>query len=429
MPLTERSPNTRQEVEPVERKHRHASEPPSTHSLGSAAVQNMLRNTTETGETGPFAIRASRIPHSGSRLQSTRQRSGSFDTSFASQLRHQRSPHARRSHRHHGPRPAASLSAASSRDALRSNPASIHPGLRSRRTGPRHRSQAVAGLAGPNGGLHHLQSHRSLMTLRSHRDFHSLHSGSPMIYAAHGRRHGLRGSSPALSEAHSYGHGTRYGYPRVGSALTVASSPASMYPGQSGLRGYHPDMSHSLSSFSRLLSPALSSMSVASMNGYTMNRAMTPMSNSLQNTRGAWNHSAASLRNLPQSPTGSSGPHYYDYSEAFLEEDCFSPTEEEPRSNPPFAMDEAILGDELVPERRQAQSPFGTLPGSTFKPSELATQHNRRPSELSKHGYTGIIPRRVSSLAATRTPTQSTKGSSTVSDLEPLLQCQNSCFC
>ncbi|KAK5050086.1 hypothetical protein LTR84_004206 [Exophiala bonariae] len=410
MPLTELSPNKRK-ADHFEKKHRYVSDTASTHSLGSSAVQGMLRNTTETGDTGLFAVRPPRIPRSGSRLQSTRQRSGSFDTSFASQLRHQKSPRTKRSHRHYGPRQAASLSAFSGCDTPYSNAASFHQGMRSRRAAPRYRSQALAGLTSPGGRLHHLQTHRSLVTLRSHRDFHSLHSGSPMVYSAHASRPGHRGSSPALSEA-QYGYGLRYGYPRVGSALTVASSPATMYPGQSGLRGYHPDVNNSISSFSRLPSPAVSSMNVASMNGYPMNRTTTPLSNSLQNARGVWNNSATSMRILPQSPTGSIGPHYYDYTESFLEEDCFSPMGEEPNSNPPFNMDEAILGDEPVPERRQAQSPFGTLPGSTFKPSELPTSHNRWVSELSKHGYAGIIPRRVSSLAATRTPVPSTKGSS-----------------
>ena len=372
----------------------------------------MLRNTTELGDTGPFAVRPSRIPHPGSRLQSTRQRSGSFDASFASQLRHQRSPRSRRPHRHHGPRPAASVSGFSGRETIRSNPASFHTGVRSRRPGPRHRSQALAGLASPAVGPHNLHSHRSLMTLRSHRDFHSLYSGSPMIYAASGRRHGPRNSSPALSEAHSYKHGSRYGYPRVGSALTVASSPASIYPGQPGLRGYRPDTNNSISSFVQLPSPVISSMNVAAINGYPTNRTMTPLSNSLHNARAAWNSSAASLRGLPQSPTGSSGPHYYDYSESFLEEDCFSPPGEGPQQNATFTMVQAVLGDEPPPERRQAQSPFGTLPGSTFKPSELPTQHNRRASE---HSYTGVIPRRISSLAATRTAAESVKNASKVS--------------
>lgn len=431
MPLEEISPNKRKGVENVDEKHGHRHGPgiTSTTSLRSSAVQSMLRNTTEIGDTGPFAVRPSRIPQSGSRLQSTRQRSGSFDASFASQLRHQRSPRSRRSHRHHGPRPAASLSAFSGRGTIRSNSASFHTGMRSRRVGPGHRSQALAGLASPAVGPHNLHSHRSLMTLRSHRDFHSLHSGSPMVYVAHGRRNGARNSSPVFSEAQSYGHGLRYGYPRVGSALTVASSPASMYPGQPGLRGYHPDMNTSISSFIRLPSPAVSSMNVASMNGYPANRTMTPLSNSLQSARGVWNNSAASLRGLPQSPTGSSGPHYYDYSESFLEEDCFSPPGEGPDTNPPFTMDQAMLGDEPALEQRQAQSPFGTLPGSSFKPSELPTQHNRRPSEQSKHSYAGVIPRRISSLAATRTPVQSTKGSSKVSGFGILPSCPQSRLC
>ncbi|KIW63065.1 hypothetical protein PV04_09943 [Phialophora macrospora] len=127
------------------------------------------------------------------------------------------------------------------------------------------------------------------------------------------------------------------------------------------------------------------------------------MSTSLQSLRPAWNHSAASFKGLTKSPTESTTPHYYDYSESFIEEDCFSPPDDPSASNLPFNMDETIMEDEDIPERRQAQSPFGTMPGSAFRPMELPTSHSRRPSEtskLSKYSYAGVIPPRQSSLTA-----------------------------
>ncbi|KAH0841722.1 hypothetical protein AYO21_01046 [Fonsecaea monophora] len=131
------------------------------------------------------------------------------------------------------------------------------------------------------------------------------------------------------------------------------------------------------------------------------------MSNSLQSFRPVWNHSAASSRGLPKSPTESTTPHYYDYSESFLEEDCFSPPDDTAAANLPFNMDQTILDNLPAPERRQAQSPFGTVPGSAFHPLELPTAHNRRVSEQSKqskYSFAGMIPPRKSSLGATTAP-------------------------
>lgn len=405
MPLEEIHPNVPKGGPQNTAKHDSMAAASSTTSLRSSAVQSMLRTTTELGDTGPFAIRPPRIPRSGSRLPPARRRSGSFDASFASQLRHQRSLKRRRSSRHHEPRPAPSSSALSGRETVHSAQMSLHSGLRSKRAGQRHRSQGLRGLPSPAVGPHGLHTHRSLITLRGQRDHHSLHSNSPMIHHGHGRRPPRRSSSPAFSDAYVYRYGPRQGYPRVGSVGTVASSP--VYPIRSGLPGYRPELNNSVSSFVRLPSPAVSSMNVAAVNGYPGQRTTTPLSHSLQSFRPAWNHSAVSLRGLPKSPTESTTPNYYDYSESFLEEDCFSPPVDPSAANLPFNMDQTILENPPVPERRHAQSPFGTLPGSTFKPAELPTKHNRRASEQSKHSFAGVIPPRKSSLAAITTPLNS----------------------
>ncbi|KIX98470.1 uncharacterized protein Z520_05771 [Fonsecaea multimorphosa CBS 102226] len=403
MPLEEISPNIQKDGPQNGAKQDETAPGTSTTSLTSSAVQSMLRNTTELGDSGPFAVRPPRIPRSGSRPQSSKRRAGSFDTSFNPQLEHQRLPR-RRSHRHHGPRPVPSSSALSGRETIHSTQTSLRSGFRPKRAGPRHRSSHVAG---PRVPAHPLHSHRSLITLRSHRDFHSLHSSSPMIVSGHRRRPGYRASSPALSEAYPYRYGARHGYPRVGSVGTVASSPVSTHHLRPGPPVYPPELNNSMSSFVRLPSPAVSSLNGFPVNAYPHPRTTTPMSNSLQSFRPVWNHSAASSRGLPQSPTGSTAPHYYDYSESFLEEDCFSPPNDPSVANLPFNMDQTILGNLPAPERRQAQSPFGTVPGSAFHPLELPTVHNRQPSEQSKqskYSYAGNIPPRKSSLGATTAP-------------------------
>ncbi|KIW29627.1 uncharacterized protein PV07_05430 [Cladophialophora immunda] len=403
MPLEEISPNIQKDASQNGAKQEEVAPTTSTTSLRSSAVQSMLRNTTELGDCGPFAVRPSRIHRSGSRLLSSKRRAGSFDASFNPQLENQRPPR-RRSHRHQGPRPVPSSSALSGRETIHSTQTSLRSGLRSKRAGPRHRSQH---LTGPGIPAHPLHSHRSLITLRSQRDFHSLHSSSPLIISGQRRRPAYRASSPALSEAYPYRYGARHGYPRVGSVGTVASSPVSVHYLRPGPPAYPPELNNSISSFVRLPSPAVSSMNGFAGNGYPHPRTTTPMSNSLQSFRPVWNHSAASSRGLPKSPTESTTPHYYDYSESFLEEDCFSPPDDPSAANLPFNMDQTILDNLPAPERRQAQSPFGTVPGSAFHPLELPTTHNRRPSEQSKqskYSYAGMIPPRKSSLGATTAP-------------------------
>lgn len=382
----------------------------SATPLQSSAVQSMLKTTTELGNSGPFAFRPSRTPRVGSRLQSTRQRSSSFDTSFASQLRHQRSPRKRRSHRRHGPRPVPSSSGLSGRETIHSNnTTSQYSGIRSRRAGHRHRPHALQGLTGPVVGPHGLYTHRSLVTLRSQGDFHSLRSSSPMLYPGQTRRHGHRASSPAYSEMiQPYRYGQRPGYYRAGSVGTVASSPVSMFPLRPGLPGYRPELNNSYSSFVRMPSPAVSSLHQVAATGYTAYRTTTPMSNSLHNHRAPWNSSVYSLRGLPKSPTESTAPHYYDYSESFWEEDSIHQAVDPAATDVPFEQAQPGLDNQPVPDRRQAQSPFGIMQGSSFQPAELPTTHNRRSSEQSKYSYAGVIPRRVSSLAPIMTPMRNT---------------------
>jgi hypothetical protein len=372
----------------------------STPSIGSNAVQSMLRNTTELGDVGQFSSRFPRDQRSAPRLQGTGRRTGSSEALHPSRSRANHSPRYRSSRRH-GPRQLQTSSTLPGRDTLRSQ-TSLHSDLRSRRAGNRHKPAVYPnGLAPPNT----LHGYHSMVTLRSQQTFQSIRSNSSLAPPGQRRPRGHRAPSPAYSEAYPPRHPVRPGGLRVGSVNTATSSPASMPQiMRPGLPGYRPEMNHSFTSSAGLPSPALSFVSPRSADQPSTYRSTTPMSSSLQTMPRAWNHRAASSRGLTKSPTESSGPNYYDYSESFLEEDCFSPSGEATNARVPFDMDQTIMEDEILAEPRQAQSPFGTSPGSPFSPLELPTGHNRTPSEqsrLSKHSYAGVIPPRSSSLVAT----------------------------
>ena len=417
MPLQEISNNIRRSASTSRVKP--SSEAGSGHgaSIPPTAIRSMLRTTTELGDLGQFAIRPPRISHSGSRIQSTRPRSGSFDASFASALRHQRSSHIRRSARHHhGPRPAASMSGLSGRHASRSDMSSGGHNGRPRKHPHGLHPPSLQGLASPHSDHPGLHTHRSLVTLRSTRDFNSVHSASPGMYPGQRRRPAYRASSPAYSDMRSFSGTPRPGFMRAPSTGTVASSPASLYPRRPGLPGYRPEFNASYASLARMPSPAVSFM----RNGHngTPGRSMKtpiPMSASFQGARSIMSGSAVSLPGMPKSPTGSTVPAYYDYTESFTEENSFSPDGVEDDGMPPLSMDQTILDSLPTPPPRDAQTPFGNREGSTFRPSELPTNHNRRPSDQSKHSkhskhskqsrqskhsFNGVIPKRVSSLAA-----------------------------
>ncbi len=330
------------------------------------AVRSMLKTTTELGDLGEFSVRPPRVPRSGSRIQSTRPRSGSFDSSLASALRHRRSP-PRRPHRHHGPRPTPSLPAMSSHSTTRSNLTSYHHNPRSRKRGGHHRyGRGLEGLNSPRPGMQALYSHRSLATLRSQRDFYRMHSYSPLSYQMGAARSEYRSSSPAYSEAQSSFYPQRSRFHRTTSAMTAASSPASLSLGSRAFSSYRPDLNGSFSSLVRLPSPAVPVVQYPPGRYGFPSRTNTPVSSSMLDPRVHSSASRHSTPGLPKSPTASSTPYYYDYTEPFEEENCFSPNVNDSRSSLPLNMDQTIMEHGPPPVFRQAQTPFGTRPGSTF---------------------------------------------------------------
>ena len=313
------------------------------------AVLSMLRTTTELGDLGQFSSGPSRLPRSASRVQTTRARSGSFDTSFASALRHQRSPYARPPGRNRGPRPVHSTSTLSARHTSHSNLSSYAPSTRSRRHPPGRHPYPLQGLASPSPSLY---THRSLVTLRSNRDVYSIRSDSPGGPPARMRMRPPPVSSPSFTENRSL-HTPQPGFMRAPSTGTVASSPASMYRRHGPFLGYRHNMNGSYTSLQRLPSP-----------GYPPNphhflpgtiQTPTPW----QQPFGVSSGSTISLRGIPQSPTGSTTPAYYDYSESFAEENCFSPEGDHHHEETLPPAGAAVEGAQTP--GRHAQTPFGTM--------------------------------------------------------------------
>ncbi len=398
MPLSEISPNIRRHG-----SHRSAlqagnkASPKALNSMAPRGIQSMLRTTTETGDIGQFAIRPSRLPRSASRFAMTRPRSGSFDSPLAGLQHPNTIPYLGRAQRQ-GPRQMRSLASLPRPDTVRSNLTSYRQNPRSRMRGPRQYPNGLDGVGSLLVGSRSLYSHRSLMTLRSQRDYRSMHSNSPSGLASQIRRSGQRVPSPAMSDMPGYGPRFRPPYPRTGS---VASSPYSAYPSGRRNLGYTPDMNNSFTSFARLPSPAIPLSYAGAPRSRPPSRTATLSSS--RDPRGASNVSLArSARGLSRSPTGSSAPAYYDYSESFLEEYCSSPGDDQTVSALPFGIDQTIHEHGPPPTHPRAQTPFGIRPGSTYNPTELPTSYNRTPSEASRLSIPmispAVVPKRTSSL-------------------------------
>jgi hypothetical protein len=305
-------------------------------------------------------------------MQLTKPRSGSFDVSFTPILHRQRSPYIHRHGRSHGPRPVHSASTLSGRHASRSNLSSYAHSTRSRRYPSSQQPRPFRDFASPSPSLF---THRSLATLGSNTDVHSVRSASPMGPTRRFHRP-YRGSSPGLVDDRSE-DAPHPGSMRAPSVGTVASSPRSIYPRRGPFQGYRPDLNGSNASLDRMPHPAYASPSRKPYPG-------TPAS-SLRAT-GPLSGSATSLAGILQSPSGSNTPAYYDYSESFTEEQGLEQTEGGNANVSQPTMAQIIHEDVPMSYHRHAQTPFGIKDGSRFHPIELPTRHNRRPSEQSLTG-------------------------------------------
>jgi hypothetical protein len=398
MVLSEISPNIRTNGSHRSKLQAEVVPSPKTSvSMAPRRVQSMLRTTTETGDTGQFSVRPSRHPRS--RLAMARPRSGSFESSFTG-LRHPSMATQQMSWQR--PRKMRSFTDLLRPDTVRSNLTSYHQNPRSRMGGPRPYPPGVDVPGSPPLGSRSLYSHRSLMTLRNQRDYRSMHSNSPGGLGAQMRKPGQRAPSLAFSDMPGYGPQFRPPYSRAGS---VASSQSSAYPMSRRNFGYVPDMNNSFTSFARLPSPSVPFSHAGNARSRLSSRNTTPAS--FREPRRASNVSlASSMRGIPKSPTGSTAPAYYDYSESFIDEYYFSPDGDQSTSLP-FGIDQTIHEHGPPPNHPRAHharrhTPVGIRPGSIYNPAELPTGHNCTSSETSKPTSPlvspAVVPRKTSSL-------------------------------
>jgi hypothetical protein len=380
MPLQEVWPNVRSSID-INRERNGRNGATAKIAPPPIAVQSMLKTTTELGDLGMFGTGLAGLPRSSSRLHLSRARSGSLDTPFKARSEHHRSLHPRRHGKPHGPRPVPSSSNLFSCHTSRSNLSSYAPSRHPRRRQNGHRSNHVHGLASPSPSLY---THRSLATLRSARDTYSVRSESPFGPRGTPRGPPYRVSSPAYTDGR--GPPLRYpGFGRAPSINTVTSSPSSNYGLRVPAPGYGSYSNGSYTSLHRIPSPSVPDVSRPPYaRPPSSNRSRTPIMYGPHHIAPV--ESSTSLAHLPHSPTGSTTPAYYDYSESFVEETCFSPDGAEDRpGRPPLTMDQTIRDSIIVEPLRHAQTPFGTRAGSSFHPIEMPTKHNRRESEISRH--------------------------------------------
>jgi hypothetical protein len=359
MPLTEVSANVSRNGSRSRKSAHASSQGRSPSKVRPEAVSSMLRTSTETGDIGQFSVRPSRIPRSASRIP-TRSRSGSLTVPATSSRPSTRRPIPRYDSRRL-PRPVPSFSALSRQDTVRSNLTSYHSNPRTRcRAGPRapfgsDRRPSPATTSG-------LYGHPSFVTLR----------GPP----------GHRPVSPAFSDAHSMpSYRPRPGFHRAASVATAASSPASMF--NRDFPHSYREVNNSTSSLRRFPSPAMPGSYPGTRRSPFPSRNATPVSASLQHSMRHPNGSIESFHTVARSATGPTTPQYYDYTEAFTEEYCPFPAQEM-RISPLFSADHTIPEQEPARLTRHAQTPFGMVQGSVFKPCELPTKHNRTHSEQSR---------------------------------------------
>lgn len=362
MPLTDISANIRRNGSQSQRSTRAPSQGQTPKKLKPDVVSSMLRTSTETGDIGQFSVRPSRLPHSASRLP-TRSRSGSLHAPGTSFRPPTRQPIPRYDSRRL-PRPVPSLSALSRHDTVRSNLTSYHSNPRTRLRPGRRGPYAIDRRASP-ASASGLYSHPSFLTLRG--------------------RPGERPGSPAFSDAQSMPVYDRHpAFHRAASVATAASSPASMF--NRDLPYCYRDVNNSASSLCRYPSPSMPGAYLGSRRSPFPSRNPTPVSAYLHSSARHPNGSVESFYTMRRSATGSTTPQYYDYTEAFAEEYCQIPAEDVPIS-PLFSAVHTIPEQEPARLTRQAQTPFGMVEGSVFKPCEMATKHNRTHSEKSKQGH------------------------------------------
>ena len=404
MPLTAVSPNVRthdrRNVKSSLATSRPATSPEGWSSLAPGAVQSMLKTCTETGEMGQFSARPSRVPESASRIRTMRPRSGSFDSSLASPCQPLRS----RSQRMPTPRHIPSLPGISRQATTRSNLTSYYHNPRVRRKSPRYRQYGRDDLACPIQEPRGFHGQRSSNTLKR-RNLSGLMPASQTIYSPDRRPMGYHRMLPTYTNIQGRTDCTNSTLDWAPSLGTASSSPVSAYRRRRLLDGYFPDVNESTTSFVRLPSPAVSLLHVGHGRLPPPFGSGTSASYPLEYD-GQQSDGVDTAGAIHRSATRSTVPSYYDYTESFAEDRSYGPDRHLGSPASPFSVDQAIPEHEPAAPTRSARTPFGTLPGSVFQPSELPTDHNHTLSGLLQRDASNAIVAEVTICATSSNASQ-----------------------
>lgn len=320
----------------------------------------------ETGDISHFPARS--LESSMSNSQASCRRSGSFESVVARQppWGQQYPMHLANGNGYYGsaPRPSRKVS---NQESGKSVKKSYHIGQRPRMRGQRSYVSEYEGSTNPSAIPYGFQSHRSLRTLRSHNNSASYQSQAHFPYLTQSRASSSRIDSPAFSDLHAGVHPSMSSYGH--SASVRPNTPT--YLTQQRHPFHNTDMNRSVSSLQRFPSPAMSNGCYSMRRSPFPSRSTTPVPLAFSSSSVISNQSWESFHRPHRSLNTLMPPTYYDYSEPYMQEPPPSV-----RTNPstislPVYVDHEIQEDESTSHIRQAQTPFGLLPGSIFSPCEL----------------------------------------------------------
>lgn len=305
-------------------------------------------------------------------------KSGSYDSLVGSAHREPISPQRRSGSRKHGDgRPSGSLSRHDTTGS--SLISSYHHDRRAIPRGPPHHHDSLDSM--PNGRLpNSLLSHRSIGAIRSQHAAQASRPRSPFAYPARLRRPGYRPASPALSDMHGSIYRSGAGYNRTPSIRTL--SPSSVYARRRMPPGYYSELNQSAISLPRSLSPAVPSAQSGRMRSPGPSRVPTPNALRLHTNTPSTYHdqNASSGPGLTKSASSTTSVNYYDYTEAFHEEEDFYSRHNASMASLPFSIDKTIREVESPHSDDYGQIPGNITLGSAVRPAELPTSTSHKKS-------------------------------------------------
>lgn len=297
-----------------------------------SSIQNMLKNTTETGDVGQFSIKPARVPSIIYRTP----KSPSTAQSVPTKKRHVAGRYDEQRNGSQLSRHPSSANAPVVATTYRSHNQRSYRGARSGTTGDEEDEKSYSMTQ--SSITSQSFSHRPYLTgLQFHdqENFRGTRPRSPFAYPTRLKRPGYRPSSPALSDYNSPGLGTYMGPSRAASFRT--SSPLSIYTQErvpsawqqnfnrsDPMLRYHAPLSRH-GDYAETLPPSALAPLSQLPNGLTSARSSTP--------------TQFSDVSVSRRPSPSPSPVFYDYTESFQEDHYHSVT-----------MSSSSLAEQVIPE-------------------------------------------------------------------------------